>query len=598
MKEASEELLFGRRALEVLPYYQMIDDLNWHETIQKWSIHFRLEVKPSPLIPQYSRWYIVVDDSYPYGDIKIYPSKDEGISNTHNHQLYNGFCYNDLPWRSGEICEHTSLRTFRRREYDYEEPNDAEERLLWHIKRAEEWLEAASTGTLVVPGDRFELPHYPSSKMGPNEVGYFENTESLSYWEGCKYRSGYARLSHVRHANSYLVVVKYLNKNDQLIKENYINDITIERDLYETGIWMLIDDIPRLDPWQAPTSYRELRLWLKSQQISFDFILRSLVRKLRDGRRHICLLGFPIPEIIGGVNIIVHWQSFILPCLSFGKINGFTSRESSYQLRDRNYILNDSQSVDWVRTNNWHSSHVTSRGRIDYQVAMEKYFIIGAGALGSSIAELLVRTGVDNISICDPDNIEIGNLCRHTLDSTDLGKNKAIRVAKRLSRIRPQINAKGIPKRFQDINDADYQDYIKCNVVIDCTGDDALLKALADHERSENTLYLSVSIGMKAKRMFIYIAYKKRFPLHSFVEALTPWILKERGEFGYIDLPREGIGCWHPLFPARADDINILSSCAISQIEEAIRDKSMISAQLRVFERTEIDGRFIGIRRV
>jgi hypothetical protein len=53
------------------------------------------------------------------------------------------------------------------------------------------------------------------------------------------------------------------------------------------------------------------------------------------------------------------------------------------------------------------------------------------------------------------------------------------------------------------------------------------------------------------------------------------------------DLPREGVGCWHPVFPARID----------KEIERVVRDNP--EPALTVFEQTaDEDGSFTGIRRV
>jgi molybdopterin/thiamine biosynthesis adenylyltransferase len=61
-----------------------------------------------------------------------------------------------------------------------------------------------------------------------------------------------------------------------------------------------------------------------------------------------------------------------------------------------------------------------------------KIFQSGAGGLGSEVGEGLVRKGVGKLSIADPDWVEITNLNRQHFFLEDLGKNKAIRLAKNL----------------------------------------------------------------------------------------------------------------------------------------------------------------------
>ncbi|HEY7404892.1 MAG TPA: ThiF family adenylyltransferase [Candidatus Angelobacter sp.] len=57
---------------------------------------------------------------------------------------------------------------------------------------------------------------------------------------------------------------------------------------------------------------------------------------------------------------------------------------------------------------------------------------IGAGGLISNIAPALVRKGIGGLTILDPDVVEASNLNRQRFYSRDLGKNKAIALAKNL----------------------------------------------------------------------------------------------------------------------------------------------------------------------
>jgi molybdopterin/thiamine biosynthesis adenylyltransferase len=57
---------------------------------------------------------------------------------------------------------------------------------------------------------------------------------------------------------------------------------------------------------------------------------------------------------------------------------------------------------------------------------------IGAGGLISNIAPALVRKGIGGLTILDPDVVEVSNLNRQRFYLRDLGKNKAIALAKNL----------------------------------------------------------------------------------------------------------------------------------------------------------------------
>lgn len=96
--------------------------------------------------------------------------------------------------------------------------------------------------------------------------------------------------------------------------------------------------------------------------------------------------------------------------------------------------------------------------------------IIGAGALGSSSAEMLVRAGVGKITIVDRDYVEWSNLQRQQLYTEADAKNKmpkAIAAKKRLQEINSDIEIEGI---VADINSQNIEDLIwGKSVIVDAT---------------------------------------------------------------------------------------------------------------------------------
>lgn len=63
--------------------------------------------------------------------------------------------------------------------------------------------------------------------------------------------------------------------------------------------------------------------------------------------------------------------------------------------------------------------------------------LLGVGALGSQLAELLCKSGVGRIRIWDPGFLDAGNVIRHTADLLGVGFPKAVLVARRLHTINP-----------------------------------------------------------------------------------------------------------------------------------------------------------------
>ncbi len=67
--------------------------------------------------------------------------------------------------------------------------------------------------------------------------------------------------------------------------------------------------------------------------------------------------------------------------------------------------------------------------------------VIGVGGVGGYIAEMLVRTGVQNITLVDFDKIDVSNINRQIIATTkNIGKYKVEEFKKRLLDINPKLN--------------------------------------------------------------------------------------------------------------------------------------------------------------
>lgn len=68
--------------------------------------------------------------------------------------------------------------------------------------------------------------------------------------------------------------------------------------------------------------------------------------------------------------------------------------------------------------------------------------IIGCGAIGSTVAELLCRFGVENMTLWDFDRVEAHNIANQMFRGIDIGKPKVEALADILSDINPDIREK------------------------------------------------------------------------------------------------------------------------------------------------------------
>ena len=250
--------------------------------------------------------------------------------------------------------------------------------------------------------------------------------------------------------------------------------------------------------------------------------LQRASRPLRDGKWHPALLGFPIPQHVAGPPHCLHWQPIGLPRLSWGArtAKGFRPNEIGYQRRDRAEVIRAEARVEWLPSENWHIEQITTRGRVPDALASKAVLLIGAGALGSAVAELLVHAGVLRLLIMDDDHLHAGNLCRHTLTLCDLSAPKAQATASRLNAASPHARVEAIAEGFPRTTGQDALRVQQCQVIVDCTGQDDLIHELSSFSWEEPKHFLSLSLGFEARRLFCFAVRSSTFPEQAFHEGL------------------------------------------------------------------------------
>jgi len=97
------------------------------------------------------------------------------------------------------------------------------------------------------------------------------------------------------------------------------------------------------------------------------------------------------------------------------------------------------------------------------KILSSKVLIVGAGGLGSPVAEFLSRTGVGSLGVIDDDKVSLSNLHRQSLYNTaDIGKFKVQIAKNKIKKINPHTKVTAYKIRLNNknfkkiINDYDY----------------------------------------------------------------------------------------------------------------------------------------------
>ena len=87
------------------------------------------------------------------------------------------------------------------------------------------------------------------------------------------------------------------------------------------------------------------------------------------------------------------------------------------------------------------------------KILKTKVLIVGAGGLGCPVADLLTRSGIGEIGIIDYDKVNLSNIHRQTLYSTnDVNKYKVDVVKKRLNLINKEVKINTYNKKANEKN--------------------------------------------------------------------------------------------------------------------------------------------------
>jgi molybdopterin/thiamine biosynthesis adenylyltransferase len=148
--------------------------------------------------------------------------------------------------------------------------------------------------------------------------------------------------------------------------------------------------------------------------------------------------------------------------------------------------------------------------------------VIGAGGLGSPISLYLAASGVGRITLCDHDKVDLTNLQRQIVHTTDsIGTAKVASAQATLARINPEVKVEALPERVEG---ARLEELInRAGIVVDATDNFATRHAI--------------------NRACV----KYRKPLVSGAG------VRFDGQVAVFDLRREDSPCYHCLFPEDGD---------------------------------------------
>ncbi len=561
----TDALREARRAIEGISEVSLVGEYEWDPRAQSWVLAVELHVESgnTATVPSRTAWHFVISPRFPWGDIDVYPSKHGGIVGTFPHQDRNTIGDPDRPWRAGDICVRDAFFAVG----DTKDPKGDASRLAWYVGRTAAWLRRAALGTLLAPGDPFELPKFSDSR---DAIGFSEDESTYRAWQdipSCV--AGTAEIVHIGHP--FPMVVRQFSTLDGrcIMRPKWGAMVSDSTTAMKAG-WIRLPNLPISPPYSAPSTWGEFMAVAKHLGLRLA-LLEQVFNRLRDNAAHIFLIGFPIPRRIGAPASVMHWQPLALPALSCPqRSRGFRSRDASLWKRDTHAVLRSHNPISWLAGCNWHHSELSGRGQLSKQLRECNILVIGAGSVGSILTDSLIRGGAHNLTVVDGDSLEVGNLARHVLAIGSVGRLKAPALSQHLNSLSLHANVRGVGRPFPDCMQDTAIANTAFDLVIDCTGSDDVAAGLSEHVFPSGTHFFSLSTGRGARRLYTFAFTGQSFPAQDFLNAVEPWIIRDRVDVPDADLPWDGIGCWHPVFPAQGDRVARLALRSIEELEQLV----------------------------
>lgn len=498
----------------------------------------------------------VLPIAHPFGEIEVFVEASEWRRFAHQNA-------------DGKICPPPEAVSAR-----------DDSRLVQAVEAAGNWLREAALGTLTVDSERYELPEFPIRK---HDWRFLFDEEAANHASWASYLGGTGEVLLAQHAAGWAAEWYRSSSGIAIAKRSSIREPSDATRV--SARWVLVNGF-------SATGHRVSRNWDDLRAV-FPALDDALFRAWYESTAGfaVLLVGSPMRATWGGTPERVHWQPIIVESFKSARAKAKASLRNNGRSCKGKHLA---PRVQWrqsgpmatLRDIPWGCSEDVSRDRLYARTspvsrAFVSPIVIGCGAIGSAIADYLVRDGLARIAVVDKDILEYGNLCRHVLNGAAVGTAKAKALEAHLRLVSPSVDAHGIcatlpPMRQKDEDDF-RQSLLRADLVIDASGDDEVLEWLGGIEcnaqlvsvwtNSDASIGVCVLAGCSQGRLSL--AELRAHVRESIDAGAVPGVsaIDFLGPAPIVP----GTGCWHPTFRGGWNRVAALSAAASEWLGAAAR---------------------------
>ncbi|WP_430908046.1 ThiF family adenylyltransferase [Maribacter sp. 2-571] len=514
------------------------ESLTLVENLKETELHFSGKIEID-----YLGVCIVFDIHIP----KVYPlthPNSENISITFRNKTLIGLNHINL---DGSVCFHP------------DKDDDFDRKLLYEIQCLKQWIRDYFVHNK--EDDNYAYLIHNTEDNYINQL-YFTNTKT-NFKKDSYGTFSYSIFSDEKFGDQKLSVRKFfrLGIEDEQFdnwSDTFIKDLKKKK--CRKGVYYFIEEEPLMKDnigRKGIENWSELKDYFSEDFI--EYLYTGLKRKFGANYYYdndmFLLLGYKIPNT---ESYEEHWDIIRIPKknIPIDSIKIHKSEQENSKKRFECTLKN--YKIKWGSTENIDYKRFFGRGKLNKRITDSRILIIGCGALGSSLAEVLVRGGVKKIVLEDFDIIRGGNLCRANYDLDDMKFFKTDKLIKRLKSISPFVDLNVITVKLNKYEIKAVEKVLNENfdIIFDCSTDTEVTYIIDKLNFSGKTF--SLAITNKAKS-FVSITgnnlTKQAKIIFDFVENEPPT---------YI----EGTGCGYPTFEANYNDINALLNVGLKVIND------------------------------
>lgn len=474
---------------------------------------------------------LLVPVAFPYGEIEVFAVSPAWQRYAHQNV-------------TGKLCVRPDAVSTR-----------GSSRLVEAVEAMMEWLLAAHQDTLTEPGERYELPDFPLQRHDWRLL-FDEAAADHARWGTRIGTSGEAVLG--RQIGGW--AVERFSAAEAIIAER----VSIRPPLDEvraSGAWIVVDAF-------AADGHRAARTWEELRAIfpPLDAVLFKAWCAATSNTA-VVLVGAPMRSTWVGSPTRMHWQPIVFESHKAAcartrgqlKVVGDASRRKHLRpakmWRAHGPIAGDPH-VPWAPTEDVSRMRLYARST-GARRGFAAPVLIGCGAIGSIVADCLVRGGLASIALVDRESLEYGNLCRHTLGGASVGTCKAFALAAHLQLASPSVKTLAVPATLPPLTKGDATSFEAVlrtsDLIIDASGDEEVLEWLSnvDHGKriasvwtnADASIGVGVLSGADATPTVAAMRVHVRDTIHA---AGVPDVSADVYRGPALVVP--GAGCWHPTF--------------------------------------------------